>query len=682
MMATPEAETRDRAVRNPPDEERLRLLALVRSDQPVPHVQPVEEGLSIHRGNAEWFLQNVPCQAACPLGTDVPGFLAGIADGDFEAALAINRGANLFPNLLCYICSRPCEGACRRASVDAPLAIRALKRAAATYASDGVRPSAPAPSGYRVAVVGSGPAGLAAAHDLARQGHDVVVLERESVPGGMLVLGIPPFRLPRADVEKEIHRVEQAGVRFLCDVEVGRDITPAQLKDEYDAVLLAMGCQAPVRLNLPGEDLPGVYDALTFMKHASLGRPLEVGDKLVVIGAGCSGLDCARTGIRLGARHVTVFDLAAQHELTYDLRDLAEATEEGADVNFRARPERFLGEGGRLRAVELVRVVEAGVDARGRPLLEALPGSEFNVAADAVVVAVSQRPDASWLEGLPQTAKGSPVVDAGGRIGDTKWFAAGDVVSGPRYVSEAIAAGRRAARSMHEFLTGATPPLLTSRFELITQMEAPFGFQEEVTDSLNRWSSGWKPLPAETLVAAEDLPTARWTRGVARRRAFGEEEMERRPVLEPPHLSGTRRDLLHTVDEAYAEGSASAEAQRCLQCQVNIFIEASACVLCGGCVNICPYQALALVRPGDVASIAGSPPDELRDAQNWPFGAAILLDEDRCIRCGLCLTRCPTRAITLQECRLVRAETAVPASYSTPGTSRAASATFELATAP
>jgi formate dehydrogenase major subunit len=474
----------------------------------------------------------------------------------------------------------------------------------------------------------------------------------------MLVMGIPPFRLPRPDVEKEIHRVEQAGVRFLCNMEVGRDITPAQLKDEYDAVLLAMGCQAPVRLNLPGEDLPGVYDALTFMKNASLGRPLEVGDKLVVIGAGCSGLDCARTGIRLGARHVAVFDLAAQHELTYDLRDLAEASEEGADVNFRVRPERFLGEGGRLCAVELVRVVEAGIDARGRPLLDAIPGSEFKVAADAAVVAVSQRPDASWLEGLPRTATGSPAVDAGGRMGDTKWFAAGDVVSGPRYVSEAIAAGRRAARSMHEFLTGVTMPPPVSRFELITQMEAPFGFQEEVTDALNRWALEWQSVPAETLTAAEDLPTAPWTRGVARRRAFGEEDMERHPVLEPPHLSGVRKDFLCTVDEPFAEGSAKAEAQRCLQCQLNIFIEASACVLCGGCVNICPYEALALVRPTDIASIAGGPADELRDAQSWPFGAAILVDEDRCIRCGLCLTRCPTRAITLQEYRLVRAETA------------------------
>jgi formate dehydrogenase major subunit len=398
------------------------------------------------------------------------------------------------------------------------------------------------------------------------------------------------------------------------------------------------------------------------MKHASLGQPLEVGDKLVVIGAGCSGLDCARTGIRLDAHHVAVFDLAAQHELTYDLRDLDEAIEEGVDVTFRVRPERFLGEGGRLHAVELVRVVEAGLDARVRPVLQALPGSEFNVPADAAVVAVSQRPDASWLEGLPRTATGSPAVDAGGRIGDTKWFAAGDVVSGPRYVSEAIAAGRRAARSMHEFLTGVTMPPPVSRFELITQMEAPFGFQEEVTDALNRWASEWQDPPAETLPGADDLPTASWTRGVARRRAFGEEDLERRPVLEPPHLHGARKGLQCTVDEPFAEESAKAEAQRCLQCQLNIFIEASACVLCGGCVNICPYQALALVRPGDIASIAGSPSDQLRDAQRWPFGAAIVLDEERCIRCGLCLTRCPTRAITLQEYRLVRAETAVPTS--------------------
>ena len=634
---------------------RLRLLALVPSDQPVPYVEPVDEALSVHTGDTDWFLRNIPCQAACPLGTDVPGYVASIADGDFATALAINRDANLLPSVLCHICSRPCEVVCRRALLDAPIAVRALKRAAVAYASDGVGGASAPPSGHRIAVIGSGPAGLAAAHDLATQGHKVTVLERAAIPGGMLALGIPPFRLPREAVEQEVQLLEAAGVQFHCNTEIGRDVSLAELEQAYDAVLLAAGCQSSVRLDLPGEELSGVYDALTFMERACLGQPLPVGERLVVIGAGAVGLDCARTGLRLGARRVAVFDLAAREEMAYDPRELAEAEEEGVQATFRVRLTRFLGAGCHVCAVEFVPVI-AGPGRNGdTPSLRPSACSPLTVEADAVVLAVSQRPDLSWLAGseLGQASNGALAVDTrSGRVGETKLFAAGDFVSGPGFVSDAIAAGRRAATGIHQFLTNSPPPTLAARFELVTQMEAPFGFQQDVTEELNRRASDWTPRPGETSFRRVERPSARWTEGTARRRASGGDEFERRPALEPPHAGRAPTDLQQPVEEVFAPASAIAEAQRCLQCQLNVFIEASACTLCGGCVNACPYEALAMVAAKDIASVED---DELNEAQRRPFDAAIVLDEDRCTRCGVCLARCPTRAITLQQFRLVPA---------------------------
>jgi NADPH-dependent glutamate synthase beta subunit-like oxidoreductase/NAD-dependent dihydropyrimidine dehydrogenase PreA subunit len=471
----------------------------------------------------------LPCRHACPAGVDVPRYIRLIAEGRVEEALAVVREKTPFPGVLGYVCMRPCEDKCRRGEVNEPIAIRALKRYA--YERGGVRwrglVKRLPPTGKRVAVVGAGPAGLTAAYLLALKGHEVTVFEAEKVAGGMMALAIPKYRLPREVLEAEVKEVEAAGVELRLGHRVD-DVS--KLLKEFDAVLLATGAPLSAKLKVEGEDLEGVYTALEFLKRVSLGGRVDVGRRVVVIGGGNTAMDCARTALRLGAEEVVVAYRRGRSEMPAHPAEVAEAEEEGVKLLFEVAPTRILGEGGRVRGVELVRMKLGEPDEGGRRRPTPIEGSEFVVEADCVIAAIGQLADPSTIPpGLGvEVAPGGTVKVKPDTLetGVRGLFAAGDVVSGPASVIEAVAAGRRAASSIDRFLGG-----------------------DGNVD----------------LRLADVSPPKPW---LGRVEGFADQ-----PRVHPPKLAlSERRAGFKVVEGCYAEGQALREASRCLRCDLRFTI--------------------------------------------------------------------------------------------------------------
>jgi len=408
-----------------------------------------------------------PCQAACPLGTDVEGYVSLIAQGKFAEALEVNRRVNPLPLTLGRVCTHPCETKCQRGAVDEPVAICQLKRfvgdrelaaggrlAVARVA--GTRPE-------RVAIVGSGPAGLGAAQSLAAAGYGVTVFEQESIPGGMLHWGIPDFRLPKDIVAREIADIMALGVEMRTGVTVGASPGLDDLRrDGYDAVLLAIGVQQCRLLGIPGEDGPGVYHCLQLMRQLASGQKMDVGENVVVIGGGNVAIDGARAVRRLGARKVTVICVESRQGMPAGAGEVMAAEEEGIGILPSRQCLQIIRRNGRIKAVEYIELASMRFE-EGRLITEQKAGTEQTIRADMVLLAIGQFPDVGGISGL-----GSADIGRGGRISvnpftmatSRPWlFAAGDAVLGPSSVVEAVASGKKAAAAIDRYLRGEkTPP--------------------------------------------------------------------------------------------------------------------------------------------------------------------------------------------------------------------------------
>ena len=610
----------------------------------------------------------ISCQAACPVRTDARGYVRAIAAGRFEDAYLIARGPNPFASICGRICGAPCEAACRRGKVprvdadghfvaiDRPIAIRALKRFACGEAGPEVRdldqvletvrtyiPQMAADAdemaallrsrtagqftpadGQRVAIIGSGPAGLSAAHDLALLGFRPVVFESEPVAAGMLAVGVPSYRLPRELIRREVAVIEALGAEIRCGVTVGQDISFAVIRREYAAVILAVGAKGSRGLGLPGERGPGVLGGVDLLRAVALQAPLELGREIVVIGGGNVAYDVARTVLRQiaydtartaarlpGTGKVSLVSLETLEEMPADTLEILEGDEEGIERLNGWGPTEIQRDGnGRVTGVSFRRCTRVyDADRRFSPVFD--DADRRTVRCDTALLAVGQAPNLAFLQDggadIEQLRPGWPKVDRETLATTAPGvFVAGDLAHGTRLLIDAVASGKAAARSVYRSLTG-------------------------------------RPLLPDAVTAHISLE--------GYRREQGYEAIRRVPIPTiPPEERLTHPDAV--VESGYGRSEAMREASRCLDCGVTPVFDGTRCVLCGGCADVCPTQCLKLVPLRQLdpstdldAAITGMlGPEADRSAHS-----AILKDEDRCIRCALCAMRCPVDAISMER---------------------------------
>jgi heterodisulfide reductase subunit A-like polyferredoxin len=515
---------------------------------------------------------NPPCEAACPIHQSGQGYVTLIAQGRFDEALQVILRDNPIPSICGRICTHPCTTACTRTNVDDAVNLPALKRFITDRISDYKLPQPTVPERQeKIAIVGSGPAGLLCAYHLRQKGYGATIFEALSVAGGMLAVGIPSFRLPRPLLDAEMDRLRSTGIEIILDTPVGRGITLDELRKSYAAVFIAIGAHVERKLGIPGEDFSGVTGGVEFLRRISLEGQSAPGRRVLVIGGGNSALDAARTALRCGAEKVTIVYRRTRAEMPADHREIEDAEREGVELMFLAAPKSFqAAPGGRITGLECLKMKLGQPDASGRPTPEPIPGSEFVIPCDAVVATIGQVPDVKSLGerlGLTTTKWGTlhadPVTLATELPGV---FAGGDCVTGPDVVVTAMLAGKKAANSIDRWLSGQD--LRVGR-----ELEGPYHTQYAVD-----------------------------TAGVLMQRQI--------PV--PALDAAARSKTFHEVHTGYTEEQAIAEAKRCLECGI--------CCDCHICATACQANAIDYAQKEEsrelsVGAVVLAPGYEIFDAR-------------------------------------------------------------------
>jgi len=615
-----------------------------------------DEKFTVVLPDREYWKAQVKCQYACPVHTDSRGYVCAIAAGDYEKAYLIARGPNPLASICGRICGAPCEAACRRSDLDEAVSIRALKRFVtekfgvesgqydarslqiierlSSRATDDCRDtediahllahfknpalSAQSPS---VGIIGSGPAGLAAAHDLCLMGIKPVIYEMEPVPAGMLYLGVPEYRLPRDLIRAEVAVIEKMGTQIRCNCEVGKDVTLSELRSRHAAILIAVGAKKSRKIPIPHIDAPGVSGGVEFLRDVSLGRRLPLGEKVIVIGGGNVAYDVARTLVRQteydvsrtalrqkGVKEVHLVCLESLAEMPADVQEIHEGDEEGViRYNSWGPREILVDERGNAKGVAFKRCLSV-FDEQKRFAPRFDDADILTLYADSIFLTIGQTTDLTFIDSDDIALDGRGQLKLSATFTETEAegvFAAGDVAHGPKLMIDAIAGGKRAARRIYTYLTQKS---LT-----------PHSTQHPWVIETNGREGGYESLPRE---------------GV--------------PALPPEER---KQAMNREIETGFSDHQGRCQASRCLNCGVNTIFDSGKCILCGGCADICPEHCLKLVSlerltgNTDVAALLYRHTGD----EALTEGGAIIKDETICIRCGLCAGRCPVGAITMER---------------------------------
>jgi formate dehydrogenase (NADP+) beta subunit len=627
----------------------------------------------------EWLNTNFPCMMACPAHTNAGRYVSLIADGKFEEAYQVARDPNPMASVCGRVCAHPCETACRRGAIDKPIAIRALKRfLTERYGPESRRPSEPLRRAaerlpYRVAIIGSGPVGLSAAHDLALMGYSATIFEAAPVAGGMLCLGIPEYRLPRSVVEAQVREILDLGnITLKLNQAAGRDFTISSLRREgFDAIVIAVGAHRSRDLSIPGIQLDGVLKGIDFLLNANLGYRFSIGKRVVVIGGGNVAMDVARSAarevlkqhasgtaspsagegkfsdeniaavathemmdvslsaLRMGAREVNIVCLERRDEMPAALEEIEEAEAEGIVLHAGFGPKQVIGRNGSAAGLEVVKTKWV-FDSSGRFNPAFHENSESVIECDTVILAIGQTTKLDFLspeDGIEVSPRGLIAADSRSLATSAPGiFAGGDCVFGPRLIIDSVGDGKRIAIGIDEYLRGRKHPDPEIEVEVLEH---------------HRMFADFMEIPRQTV----------------------------------PMLPLDRRTGVTEVEVGYDEASAVLEARRCLRCWINTVFEGneddgSRCILCNGCVDVCPENCLRLV-PLEQIEFPRETVEHIRsnielytveldevaaDELGVITGSAMLKDETKCIRCGLCAERCPVQVITMEAYHWVPVE--------------------------
>jgi NADPH-dependent glutamate synthase beta subunit-like oxidoreductase len=574
-------------------------------------------------GNPAYFHKVVDCQWACPAHTPVPEYIRLIAAGRYADAYMINWRSNVFPGILGRVCDRPCEPACRRGRVEKePVAICRLKRVAADYKDDigSLLPQAPAArNGKRVACIGGGPASLTVARDLALAGYAVTVFDNGKSGGGMVRSQIPKFRLPEAVIDEEVDYILGLGVELKTETWIGslKDV----LAQDWDAVFVGTGAPRGRDAEIPGrtEAAGQIHLGIDWLSNVAFGHTDKIAPRVIVLGGGNTAMDCCRTAKRLGGQDVKVVVRSGFEEMKASPWEKEDALHEGIEIHNFLVPKEFKHAGGKLTGV-LFEKVKAEYDAKGRRNLVPTGEADVLMACDEVLVAIGQENSFTWIErdiGLDFDRWGMPVLDKL-TLQSTlpKVFFGGDAALGPKNIITAVAQGHEAAISIDLFCQG-----------------------QDLED---------RPAPAVAM-ASQKMGIHEWSYD-------NQVSEDRRHGVPMKPLEVALKDLRVELELGFDDKLALAEAERCLNCDMETVFAAKACIECDACVDICPTECITFTANGEEDELRGrlkAPAKNLAQALyvsgDLKTGRVMVKDEDVCLHCGMCAERCPTGAWDMQK---------------------------------